>query len=309
MKANPRPALETRKGLIQLLILFCLLALFMAAPATAPATEGGGSHYPNGAEDFMSGAAPPPGTYLINYMNFYTSNKFRLRHGNEIPDFKLNAFAEVVRVVHITKYQILGANWGVHAFVPVANVDVRLPYGSQSRFGLGDIIVDPFILSWHSKNLHVTTGVDVYIPTGAYNKDRLANIGRRYWTFEPVIAATIVTNEGLEFSAKLMYDFNTKNTATEYTSGNEFHADYTIGYKIGAFNLGVGGYFYKQVTDDKVNGMKVGEDGFRGQVFAVGPQVKYDYKNMSFIAKYQRELAVENRPEGNNFWFKFVYAF
>ncbi|MFZ1574382.1 MAG: hypothetical protein WAT36_03925, partial [Chromatiaceae bacterium] len=39
-------------------------ALALATPAAA--TEGGGGHYPNGAEDFMVGALPPPGTYFIN---------------------------------------------------------------------------------------------------------------------------------------------------------------------------------------------------------------------------------------------------
>ena len=106
-----------------------------------------------------------------------------------------------------------------------------------------------------------------------------------------------------------MYDFNTKNTATDYLSGQEFHFDYTIGKKIGAWSLGLGGYYYKQTTNDEQYGVKYGADGNKGQVLAFGPQVKYDYKNMSFILKYQTETLVENKPEGNTFWFKFVYAF
>ncbi len=61
-------------------------------------------------------------------------------------------------------------------------MDVTLPVGRQSRFGLGDIIVDPFILSAF-KDLHVTTVRYIYA-TGSYKRDRLANIGRNYWTFE-----------------------------------------------------------------------------------------------------------------------------
>lgn len=37
-----------------------------ALVGTALATEGGGGAYPNGAEDFMAGALPPPGTYFKN---------------------------------------------------------------------------------------------------------------------------------------------------------------------------------------------------------------------------------------------------
>jgi hypothetical protein len=38
-------------------------------------------------------------------------------------------------------------------------------------------------------------------------------------------------------------------------------------------SVGRRGYFYKQITNDKMKGVKVGEDGFRGQVFAIGPKL------------------------------------
>lgn len=281
-------------------------------PATmAHATEGGGSHYPNGAEDFMAGALPPPGSYFINYFNWYSANSFRGEGGDKLlPDFELNVVANTLRLVHVTDYTFLGANWALHAFLPLVNVDVSpVPNLSESRFGLGDIIIDPFILGWHSKNWHVTTGLDIYLPTGSYDADNLANIGRNYWTFEPVVAFTYLSDEGLELSAKFMYAFNTKNEDTDYLSGQEFHLDYTLGYHTGPWSLGVGGYYYQQTTDDELGGESVGENGFRGQAFAIGPQAKYDYQNMAFTLKYQFETEVENRPQGNSLWFKFLYAF
>jgi hypothetical protein len=177
----------------------------------------------------------------------------------------------------------------------------------DSKAGLGDIIVDPFILSWHSKNWHAATGVDVYIPTGSYNKADLANVGRNYWTFEPIIAGTYVTDNGCEASVKMMYDINTRNNDTKYQSGQEFHLDYTLAKKIDSFSLGLSGYYYQQITDDEANGVTVPNN--KGRVVAFGPALKYDYKNMAFSLKYQFETAARNRPEGNNLWFKFVYAF
>ena len=206
-------------------------------------------------------------------------------------------------------------------FVPIVYEDVSVgtPIGtiSDTQTGLGDIIVDPFILSWHfSKNFHLATGVDIYMPTGRYDQYDLANTSRNYWTFEPIVAFTYLTDFGLEVSSKFMYDINTNNPDTDYRSGQEFHFDYTVGYKIENWNLGVGGYYYKQFTNDKINGEKVValngmevDPGFKGQVLAVGPELKYSYKNMSFVLKYLFETAVDNRPEGNNLWFKFVYAF
>jgi hypothetical protein len=152
-------------------------------------------------------------------------------------------------------------------------------------------------------------GLDINIPIGGYDVTSIANAGRNYWNLEPAVAFTYLSDGGVEASSKFMYDYNFKNTKTDYLSGQEFHFDYTVAYHIKDCALGVGGYYYKQITDDKQGGVKVGPDGFKGQAFAIGPQAKYDYKNMSFIFKYQKEMAVENKPEGDKFWLKVIYAF
>lgn len=291
------------------------LVLLCMGAGIGHATESGGGAYPNGAEDFMVGALPPPGTYFINYLAYYTADRLNDENGDKLfSKFDLNVVANTFRFIYVTKHQVFGASWAMHAFVPFGYVDVErriappFPTESDDRFSLGDIIIDPFILGWHWKNFHITTGVDIYIPTGHFDEDDLANFGRGYWTFEPVAAFTYLSDGGIEVSAKFMYDFNTENNDTNYQSGQEFHFDYTVGYHIKNWSLGVGGYYYKQTTNDELNGEKF-LGGFRGQVFAVGPQVKYDYKNMSFTLKYQKEMDVENKPEGDKFWFKFMYAF
>jgi hypothetical protein len=294
------------------LLLLCLAMAVMCSvtyTGDARATEGGGGAYANGGEDFMGGALAPPGTYVINYMTYYRATKFKDNDGNDVSGFSLDAFADVFRLIHVTNQKILGADWAIHAFLPIVYLNVKIPTGdSDNRWGIGDIIIDPFILGWHSKNWHVVTGLDIFVPVGAYNKDRLANAGRHYWTFEPVVGVTYLNDCGFEVSSKFMYDFNAKNTDTEYRSGQEFHFDYTIGYHIQNWALGLGGYFYYQTTDDEQNG-ETYMDGFKGRVFALGPEVKYGYKNMTFLAKWQHELKVRNKPEGDRFWFNFMYAF
>ncbi len=296
----------------RIFVVVILVVVSISLVESARATQGGGGAYPNGAEDFMSGALPPPGTYLLNYMEYYTSDRLNNNNGNSsMPGFKLNVFADVIRTVHVTEKQFLGGSWAMHLFIPIVYMDVTLPgLGSDNRTGLGDIIIDPFILGWHGKNWHITTGVDFFLPTGAYDKKRLANPGRNYWTFEPVFAATWLTDSGFDVSVKLMYDFNTKNTDMDYLSGQEFHADYAIGQRLGDFNLGVAGYFYQQTTNDEENGKKVSiNDGNKGRVAGIGPAVRYNFNKFGFSLKYIFETAVENRPEGGNFWFKCSYAF
>jgi len=293
--------------------------LLLAVAGMANATEGGGSAYHNGAEDFMTGAVPPPGNYYINYFNYFSAGKFK-KDGNTHDGFDLNVAADVSRFIHVTDKQFLGGNWAMHAFIPLVYTDVTLPSSltgapvnlDDRRGSLGDIIIDPFILAWHGANWHAVTALDIYMPTGNYSKDRQANAGRNYWTFEPIVAATFLPGAGFDISAKLMYDFNTENKDasipqfSEYTSGQEFHADFAVGKKIDNFTAGLAGYYYLQTTDDEADGNKIGN---RGRVIGLGPALKYDYKNMSFTLKYMLETEVKNRPEGDNFWFKFLYAF
>ena len=60
-------------------------AVLLAGPAVlagpALATEGGGGAYPNGAEDFMAGALPPPGVYFKNYLTYYQASKLKDKIG------------------------------------------------------------------------------------------------------------------------------------------------------------------------------------------------------------------------------------
>lgn len=281
--------------------------LAMMSASGAIASEGGGTAYPLGAEDFMAGAAPPPGTYLINYAQYYTADTLKTP-GADV-DIDLTVWADVVRLIHITPLQILGANYGVHVFFPFVKLDLSVS-GTPvdvSESGLGDIVFSPLILSWHWPNTHSVFALDFYAPTGDFSATRAANIGRNYWTLEPVFAVTHLTDGGLDLSAKFMYDFNRENDDTNYKTGQEFHFDYTVAQKFGNFAAGVGGYYYTQVTDDELNGAKVADS--EGRVFAIGPQIKYDYKGMSFIGKWHHELDVKNRPEGDKFWFKFIMAF
>lgn len=286
--------------------IFAALSCFTFGLAvTSHATEAGGGTYANGIEGFAAGMLPPPGTYFLNYVNIYSARDFE---NSLLPsDFKLDVAANVFRVVHMTNQKVFGGSWGMQVILPLIYMDATMAGRNQSNTGFGDMVIDPILLAYHSRNLHYAFGLDVVLPTGEYNKNDLANPGRNYWTFEPVFAATYLNNDGCEASIKLMYDVNTRNRDTDYRSGQEFHADYTLAKQFNALSAGIGGYIYKQITGDSGSGAILGD--FKGRAFAIGPQLKYNYKNMAFSAKYQHEMLVENKPEGDKLWFNLMYAF
>lgn len=291
------------------LLSIALLGMFAAS---ANATEGGGSIYPVGTENYTCCALPPPGLYGMVFASSYSANKVVDNHGNTVtpPGFHVRANAIAPRLVWVTPQEVLGASLGFHAIVPLVNLDVSVAPGlSQTKTGLGDITFGP-VLGWHhSEKLHSVLALDFYAPTGSYTAGNLANIGRNYWAVQPVVGLSYIDKSGLNADVKLMYTFNFKNTETNYRSGQEFITDYSVGWGFGnGWVAGVGGYLYQQVTNDKHVGVVVPDN--KGRAFAIGPSFKYDSGKGWFVtAKYQVETGVRNRASGKNFMVKAVMPF
>lgn len=286
----------------------------MLAAANAGATENGGGMYPNGAEGVMAGALPPPGLYYLNYLTHYSANRLNDKDGNKLPvDFHVNATANVFRLIYMTDKTFLGGNLGFYGIVPMVSLGGTLSPApgvslARTKSGIGDVSFSPLLVAWHGKNWHAASGLDITAPTGGFDKDEAFNIGRNYWTFQPIVAGTVLTDEGLEVSAKVMLDFNTENKATHYRSGQELHVDYAAAYHTGPWTFAGQGYAYKQITKDRADGAAA-NDGNKGQVLAVGPAVKYDFGRVSAEVKYQKEMLAENRSEGDKYWIKLISAF
>ncbi len=271
------------------------------------ATEGGGSTYSSGVENFLVGAVPPPGVYLLAYGNAYSSNQVKDNNGNTIPvpGFKVKAAVFAPRVVWSTTYQVLGGNLAFHAIFPVVDLKVQAAGASQNKTGLGDITVGVFGVAKHySPSLHSVLALDVVLSTGGYKSTDLANIGRNYVSFQPLYAMSLIDPKGLNGDFKATLNLNQKNSDTKYKSGNEFFLDYSLGWGVSeGWVLGVGGHLRQQLNDDKLNGVTVANNKARS--FSIGPSVKYDNGKGFFItAKYQSESSVRNTTKGDAFWIK-----
>lgn len=296
------------------------LALCGLAATGAQAKEGG-DQYPNGAENWLAGAVPPPGTYFINYFGHY-SGKLRDGDGDKVPDASVDAWFDALRFLKVTETQILGGHYGMHVIVPIVHQSLRLGERASAT-GLGDITVSPLVLSWHSGNWHWAAALDFYAPTGKYKSgDGRKSIGTNYWSVEPVFAVTWLSPSGWEASAKFMYNIKGKNKdfrpapgapKMDYESGDDFHMDYNVGKRFGPWGVGLSGYYLKQTTNDKLNGQTISSalgpwsDGRKGEVFAIGPTVSYTTKGgVHFTGQWNRETSTENRFEGDKFIVKLI---
>ena len=326
---------------VKFFLVCTMLFFFTLTIQTLPqsAHAGGGQAYPNGAEAFMPGAAPPPGLTMINYMYFGYSGKLMDDDGDDTDALdKANVWADLIRLIWISNFQILGGNYGQHLFVGLLNkdLDFNVPVGATGKtdynnFNSPYLIYSPFLMTWHllQGKLHIAaSAADIYVPFGNEDKDNLASAGRNFWTFEPVAAITCFPDKYWEISAKFMYDFNTREddyvsgapVTVDRTPGQEFHVDFNFSYAIMEnFRVGMNGYFYQQTTDDEFHGLgdlpsplraafKTMEEE-RSRAMALGPGLFYQYKNIMTTLRYQHEFMVKNKPELQNVWFKVIYVF
>ena len=287
---------------IPALTAICSLAFFLPA---AQATEGGGSSYPMGADNYMTGAIPPPGFYAQIFAERYRADRLLDNRGKSaLDDFHLSADVIAPRLIWVTEQKVLDGALAFHLNVPLVDLRVDVNGQHQKKTGMGDIIFGPALGYHYSDKFHAIYALDIFAPTGRYDRGDLANIGRNYWAFEPVAAFSYVDPAGVNADIKIMYDFNLRNSATDYRSGQELHADYSLGWGLGnGWVIGAGGYVYRQTTDDRQDGDRVADN--KGRAVAIGSSVKYASDSGWFVtAKWQKESQVRNRPEGEAYWVK-----
>ena len=279
------------------------------------ATEGGNQEYPLGVNTVLPALLPAPGgTELLNYLQYYAAGVLAGPNGDKaVPGFHVNVTAEVLRVLHTWPVQLGPFSFTTGIVQPIVNIDARLPFTSQSqdRLGLGDTVIQPLYINYSnpSHTFFSYIGTDIWAPDGAYSVNHAVNTGLNHWSFGPEAAITWLASKRIQLSLQSIIEINTQNDATKYKGGTAISFDYGVDYmpveRYDRFHVGIGGYAYQQFTDDTLNG-RVYNNGNRGRVIAIGPQIRYDWKLGGIVAKWQKEFAVENRSAGDRFWIQFA---
>lgn len=183
---------------------------------------------------------------------------------------------------------------------------------SNTTWGFGDLIPQ-FALRWNSGVNNYMTYITGDIPVGAYQSDRLSNIGIGHGAIDAGGGYTYFNPEtGHEFSGVLGFTYNFTNPDTQYQSGVDLHFDWGASqFLTKQVQVGMVGYIYKEIGCDSGSGDRVG--CFQSQVFGIGPQFGYiiplgqglqGYINIKGYA----EFGALNRPSGWNTWLTFVIS-
>ncbi len=265
------------------------LALSCGLVACGPnseAAEYGFTTYQLGSQAFGAGMTPPPGTYVTDAISYFTAS---IGGDIELGRLVFNAgakaeiFSEGVSILMVPETKVLDGHLGLLVSVPVSHINLEASAtGPRSNtvtdttegWGLGDTTLQ-VQLGWDLGDFSHTFHVLGVIPTGRYepgfypltgfNRPSL-DLGWAFTWFEK--------NTKLQFNGAVGFMTSLENDATQYQTGDEFHAEWAIGYKFdNGLVLGVAGYDYRQITGDSGPGDFLGS--FIGSQDAVGPALSY----------------------------------
>jgi hypothetical protein len=229
---------------------------------------------------------------------------------------------------------LFGGKWGLDFILPIMVTDLKYtvsnPLFPQSNgAGLSNIYIGPF-LQWDPVNLWSGGPLFMHrlelqflLPTGKYSSDKEVNPGSNFFSFDPYWAWTLFITPKWELSTRTHYLWNAQNNdpnrgylvpdgtpADNTRAGQAVHLNFASSYEIidKMVHAGVNGYYLKQTTDTQMNGNSV--PGTKEQVLGIGPGFVFHFsKDSHLFVNVYFETAVQNRPEGQRYNFRYVYHF
>ncbi|MDE1915264.1 MAG: transporter [Sphingomonadales bacterium] len=292
----------------------CLIAA-MVFTSPALASENGNQHFPIGVLSANAGTPPPEGMLQVqNYMLYQPARSVVDANGVKEPvPFKLDVAVDAPRFLYTWKGEVFaGLHYTTALVVPLVhlNLDVAGSYGHDTM--IGDVDIGNYLgKTTKSGKVSLLFGFETYVPSGHYDPHALINTGSNVWTFAPSGGITYRPTKRLELTAWGITEFNTTNHATHYHSGSDVDIDFGSTWRpfhsraLNNLGFGVQGYFYKQYGNDTVSGV-LHDNGYKGQEFGLGPQIRFNWPFGGILFKYQHAMAVENRPKGDRFWIEFA---
>ena len=285
-------------------------SLALSSNVCAWSAEGASTEYVGGFTGFAAGYVPTdPGSYLANYLYYYNGDTAAVAvNGKVALNVSTSVYVEIPEVTYITKLSLFGGNYGFGIAVPVGYVDVDAainPAGiarSASTFGLGDSILVPALVGWHSGNWHTNFALSVFAPTGQYDQNQAINLSKHLWAIDGSYSASFLTEAGFDLSGCLGYTVNFENPTTRYKSGDVVHLDLAVGQNLTKqWKVGLGGYAVVQVTGDSGSGATLGS--FESDIYALGAILGYSAKlgqsDVDLQLRWYREFDAKNHLEGN----------
>ena len=260
-----------------------------------------------GDTSFLDGVAGP-GIVVEQIGDGTHDGRIANAEGNTVPDTgSVNSISGLTHIAWLIHKQVLGGWYGTEVVIAAAHVNA----GALGQTGgFGDITVSPFILQWPEKRIlgmpidqRVVTDFD--LPVGEYSQSSNVNVSSHAFTVHPYYAITAFPKKRIETSWRIHYLWNSTNNnppvgtgAQSTQAGEAIHFNATAAYNLcKGLWIGPNGYYIKQITDGKVDGVPLLNSP--EQVGAIGPGMVWNRGKWFLFANGYQEFGAENRAEGH----------
>jgi len=299
----------------------CGLTLLFAVPAQAQLN---GNHT-LGDFGVQSGSQPAPGFYTALFYLRYDTDTIKDADGETVllpqtspAPGSLAVSAVAPMVWYVSKTKVLGANYGAMVVFPFANASIEVPAVQLSNTvgtSFSDMLIRPLDLGWHTSHSDVAAGLQLYMPTGRYERGGDDNIGKGMWAYEPFVGATFYFDEkrSASFATTAYWELHGKKKDTDVRVGQLLTLQGGLGksYLGGGLILGAAYYAqWKLTTDDLATFVLPGGETIdldarnKHKVFAFGPDVTLPVASKSKLfalvnIRYLWETGARMKTEGD----------
>jgi hypothetical protein len=271
-----------------------------------------------GASQLLIGSFPSlPGVYgQLNYTNT-TADKIFDADGNEKKyidqDFEANI--ATLRLLGVMDFNLLGADITLtEAIISYADIDNHLNIAGHNidtdTNGLCDVTLTPLILQWNlgeRDQLKLTGALGAVVPVGSYSKNKPNNVGDNHFSLMPRGAINYSFTPKMEIGIAPIFNLNNKNTDSGIKTGDELTLDFMASYKTDRWRFGLSGYYYTQLNEDELNGVKI--ENSETEAFGIGPAFQYKlgkygpFLNMT----WQKEIYSVNKSQTDSLRVGFIF--
>jgi hypothetical protein len=260
-----------------------------------------------GDTSFLDGIANPGWVEELIGQGVH-NNKTANNSGQVQPErIDVNSGVALTHIAWLSHVRYLGAWYGAEVVLSAAYVDTG---GHGVGHGFGDVTVGPVVLQWPKHSLfgipiYQRALLDIDTPVGRYSRYANVNIGNYAWDIHPYYAVTLFPIKKLETSWRIHYLWNGANTSPPISqsdrstqAGQAIHFNATASYEIVKnVYVGANGYYLKQITDARVNGLRLPNS--KEQIGAIGPGLVVNKNKWFYFVNGYHEIGAENMTEGN----------
>jgi len=225
-----------------------------------------------------AGTVSPPGLLLIYRLIDFSANSSRDGSGGAlpIPGLKIGARANALAVAFTAKPHGAPLLTAV-ASLPLALVsfDSDLPPVALENVGLGDTFA-ALRVGWQWPRYDVVTAYGFYAPTGRFDPQDAASVGRGYWInqFSLGGAAFFDRTKDQRASVLITYERNQPRRRIESKRGDLLNVQGGAGSSVYKnVTAGVAGYALWQVADDRGADLPAALIGAHTRAFGLGPEI------------------------------------